>query len=186
MSLEICYKIKLVLLDVDGVMTDGSIYINEEGECFKSFDVKDGLAIELLRCHGIKTGVISGKSSKSLDNRCAQLGLDVVVTGCKNKLPALMKICSDFGLSFDEIAFLGDDVLDIPLFEKVGLSAAPSDAHTLALNSASWVTNSRGGNGMVREFADKLLTYQLGLELPDIYAPLLEKIRLDDVSEMEQ
>jgi 3-deoxy-D-manno-octulosonate 8-phosphate phosphatase (KDO 8-P phosphatase) len=129
LTAEKCQNIEMVLFDVDGVMTDGSIYINDNGEFFKSFNAKDGLAIELLRRHGLKAGVISGKSSPSLLKRCEQLGFDEVLTGCKNKLPVLIEICNKYQLTFDEIAFLSDDVLDLPVLEKVGLSVAPSDAH---------------------------------------------------------
>ncbi|KAF7775440.1 3-deoxy-D-manno-octulosonate 8-phosphate phosphatase (KDO 8-P phosphatase) [Pseudoalteromonas citrea] len=166
----------MVLLDVDGVMTDGSIYIHQEGEFFKSFNVKDSLAIELLRSHNILTGVISGKASSALDTRCQQLCFDEIITGCKNKLPALMNICSKYGITSDQIAFLGDDVLDIPVFEKVGL----------AIDSADWVSSLEGGNGMVREFVDLLLVPQLDKPLKEVYQPLLDKICLDDFATMEQ
>ncbi|MBE8607844.1 KdsC family phosphatase [Vibrio sp. OPT10] len=182
----VCNNIKMVLLDVDGVMTDGSIYINQDGEFFKSFNVKDGLAIELLRSHSILVGVISGKASSALDTRCQQLGFDEIITGCKNKLPALMNICSKYEITSDQIAFLGDDVLDIPIFEKVGLAVAPIDAHSLAIDSADWVSSLEGGKGMVREFVDLLLVTQLDKPLKEVYEPLLDKIRLDDVATMEQ
>ncbi|CAM3728833.1 HAD-IIIA family hydrolase [Vibrio aquimaris] len=176
----------MVLLDVDGVMTDGSIYIHQDGEFFKSFNVKDGLAIELLRAHGIKSGVISGKASSALDTRCQQLGFDEIITGCKNKLPALIGICRKYKITTEQIAFLGDDVLDIPIFETVGLSAAPADAHSLALKNVDWISSLKGGEGMVREFVDLLLTKQLHKTLTEIYKPLLNKIRLDDVATLEQ
>ena len=182
----VCNNIKMVLLDVDGVMTDGSIYINQDGEFFKSFNVKDGLAIELLRSHGVLVGVISGKASSALDTRCQQLGFDEIITGCKNKLPALINICSKYEITSDQIAFLGDDVLDIPIFEKVGLAVAPIDAHSLAIDSADWVSSLEGGKGMVREFVDLLLVTQLDKPLKEVYEPLLNKIRLDDVATMEQ
>lgn len=142
---QACVNIKMVLFDVDGVMTDGSIYINEDGEFFKPFNVKDGLAIELLRSHNILVGVMSGKASTALDTRCQQLGFDEIITGCKNKLPTLISICSKYQLTSDQIPFLGDDVLDIPTFEEVGLSAAPVDAHSLAIESADWVSSIEGG-----------------------------------------
>lgn len=183
---QVCNSIKMVMLDVDGVMTDGSIYINQDGEFFKSFNVKDGLAIELLHIHNIHVGVISGKASSALNTRCQQLGFDEIITGCKNKLPALVDICSKYEITLDEVAFLGDDVLDVPIFEKVGLSAAPIDAHSLAIDSADWVSSLEGGKGMVREFVDLLLATQLDEPLSNIYRPLLEKIRLDDVATVEQ
>lgn len=183
---QVCKNIKMVLLDVDGVMTDGTIFIHQSGEFFKSFNVKDGLAIELLRSHNILVGVISGKASAALDTRCQQLGFDEMITGCKNKLPALVGICSKYNISPNQIAFLGDDVLDIPIFEKVGLAIAPIDAHSLAIDNADWVSNLKGGEGMVREFVDLLLTNQLNLPLKEVYKPLLDKIQADDVATMEQ
>jgi 3-deoxy-D-manno-octulosonate 8-phosphate phosphatase (KDO 8-P phosphatase) len=180
------HNIKMVLLDVDGVMTDGTIYISEQGEYLKAFNVKDGLAIELLRSHGVLTGVISGKASAALSLRCIQLGFDKVITGCKNKGPQLKTICSEFGIELNEIAFCGDDVLDLPVFDIVGLSVAPADAHPLVLERADWITRSCGGYGMVREFADKLLCIQKNLTLAEIYQPLMRKIVLDDVEGIEQ
>lgn len=178
--------IRLVLFDVDGVMTDGTIYMNEDGESFKSFNVKDGLAIELLRSHGFHSGIISGKSSPSLDKRCQQLGFDEIVMGCKNKLPKFQFICEKYNLKPEQVAFVGDDVLDLPLFDLVGLSVAPADAHLLVLESADWVTELNGGKGMVREFVDKLLCLQLNLSLSEIYHPLIKKIKADDVKQLEQ
>lgn len=183
---EQCVNIKIVLFDVDGVMTDGSIYITDIGEYFKSFNVKDGLSIELLRSHNILTGVISGKASPALTKRCEQLGFDEIVTGCKNKLPALDVICNKYQVIYEQIAFLGDDVLDLPIFEKVGLSVAPMDAHSLALEGADVVCQSKGGHGMVREFTDAFLQNKLNLPLSDIYKPMLDKIRINDISSIEQ
>jgi 3-deoxy-D-manno-octulosonate 8-phosphate phosphatase (KDO 8-P phosphatase) len=179
-------KIKLVLLDVDGVLTNGSIFMSEQGEVFKQFNVKDGLAIELLHSHGIATGVISGKASPALTKRCEQLGFDIVITGCKNKLPKLHEIAATRGINLENIAFCGDDVLDLPIMNVCGLSIAPSDAHSLVLDSADWVTVLKGGRGMVREFTDKLLTLQLGVSLCDVYRPLMDKIKSDDVSGIQQ
>ncbi|MFA0560645.1 KdsC family phosphatase [Vibrio breoganii] len=178
--------IKMVLFDVDGVMTDGSIYMSEQGEYLKAFNVKDGLAIELLRSHGLLTGIISGKASGALTLRCEQLGFDKIITGCKNKLPKLNEICNQYSIELNQIAFCGDDVLDLPIFQHVGLSVAPADAHTLVLQKADWITQSVGGRGMVREFVDKLLCLQNNLSLEEIYKPLMDKIIVDDVSGIEQ
>ncbi|NAX48084.1 HAD hydrolase family protein [Photobacterium halotolerans] len=179
-------QISLVLFDVDGVMTDGTIYMSESGEVIKAFNVKDGLAIELLRSHNIKTGVISGKSSPALSKRCEQLGFDVVITGCKNKLPRLYKLSDELDIALENIAFCGDDVLDLPIFSVVGLSVAPPDAHQLVLERADWVSNLPGGKGMVREFVDDLLQLQTGGNLSEIYVPLMNKISKDDVQTLEQ
>jgi len=178
--------IKLVLFDVDGVMTDGTIYISEQGEYFKSFNVKDGLAIELLRANGIRTGVISGKSSPSLYKRCKQLGFDVIEMGCKNKLPKLKELCTAFEISLSEVAFCGDDVLDIPVMEHCAVSAAPSDAHKLVLEMAGWVSEKGGGKGMVRDFVDVLLVAQTGKSLKEIYQPMMKQIEQNDLERVEQ
>ncbi|WP_114634259.1 KdsC family phosphatase [Vibrio splendidus] len=183
---QVCNNIKMVLLDVDGVMTDGTIYMSESCEFIKAFNVKDGLAIELLRVNGIKSGVISGKASPALTNRCQQLGFDVIETGCKNKLPKLNEICTRFNIASDEIAFCGDDVLDLPIMERCGLSVAPEDAHKLVLDQVDWVSEHKGGFGMVRDFVDQLLLSQSGLELKELYQPLLDKIALDDFKGVEQ
>lgn len=181
-----CRKIKLVLFDVDGVMTDGSIYINEQGECFKVFNAKDGIAIELLRSHNILTGVISGKSSPSLDNRCKKLGFDEVITGCKNKLPILHELCNKYALSTDEVAFLGDDILDLMALKTVGLSIVPADAHSIVKEYADLICNSYGGRGMVREAVDFILTKKTNQPLLDIYEPLLSNLDLDKFENIEQ
>jgi 3-deoxy-D-manno-octulosonate 8-phosphate phosphatase (KDO 8-P phosphatase) len=178
-------NIKLVLFDVDGVMTDGSIYINELGEDFKKFNVKDGLAIELLRSHGLKTGVVSGKASKALTTRCNQLGFDFIITGCKNKLPRVIEICTELNITLADVAFVGDDVLDLPVMLKCGLSVAPADAHQLVLDNANIITTSIGGSGVVREFSDLLLLDRCH-SLTEVYNTLLDKIVADDVQRLEQ
>lgn len=178
-------KIKLVLFDVDGVMTDGSIYIDGHGESFKKFNVKDGLAIELLHSHKIKSGVVSGKASKALTERCEKLGFDFVVTGCKNKLPRVMQICNDLQITLANVAFVGDDVLDLPVMKVCGTSFSPKDAHQLVLEQADHITQAKGGNGVVREVADKILLERLG-DLATVYDVLLKKIVADDVKDLEQ
>jgi 3-deoxy-D-manno-octulosonate 8-phosphate phosphatase (KDO 8-P phosphatase) len=186
MDLSLSKNIRMVLFDVDGVMTDGTIYISDVGEVLKAFNVKDGLAIELLHSHGFITGVISGKASAALTRRCEQLGFDIIITGCKNKVPELSSLCKTHNVSLAEIAFCGDDVLDVPVFECVGLSVAPKDAHDLALENADWVMSSCGGKGMVREFADILITSKFECNLKEAYQPLLNKIQSNNLKGIEQ
>lgn len=186
MDLSLAKDIKMVLLDVDGVMTDGTIFMSGEGEIIKAFNVKDGLAIELLRAHGFITGVISGKASPALKKRCEQLGFDIIITGCKNKLPKLRELEKLYDISSMHMAFCGDDVLDIPVFQHVGLSVTPSDAHQLALDCADWVMDTKGGRGMVRDFVDLFITNQKKIDLKQVYEPLLIKIQMDDVKGIEQ
>jgi 3-deoxy-D-manno-octulosonate 8-phosphate phosphatase (KDO 8-P phosphatase) len=186
MDFSLAKNIKMVLFDVDGVMTDGTIFISDDGEIFKSFNVKDGLAIELLHSHGFITGVISGKASSALTRRCEQLGFDIIITGCKNKVPQLTTLCQQHKITLAEIAFCGDDILDVPVFECVGLAVAPSDAHNVALESADWVMSSCGGKAMVREFADVLITSKFDCSLKKAYLPLLNKIQSNNIKGVEQ
>lgn len=177
--------IQLILFDVDGVMTDGNIYIDSQGESFKKFNVKDGLAIELLHSHGIKTGVVSGKASKALAQRCEKLGFNYIVTGCKNKLPRVEKICNELNIGLNQVAFVGDDVLDLPVMYVCGVSFAPKNAHELVIEHAQHITKAQGGCGVVREVADTLLLKRCGT-LANVYNVLLDKIVADDVNNMEQ
>lgn len=166
--------IRLVLFDVDGVLTDGALHIGADGEVLKSFNAKDGVAVALLRAHGIRSGIISGKASPALDYRARQLKLDLAVTGCHDKLSAYSDLKRELGLDDAQIVFVGDDVIDLPVMQQVGLSYAPADAHSLVLHQASHVTRSSGGQGVAREVAEHLL--QLGgINLDAAYRPLLSE-----------
>lgn len=163
--------IKLVLFDVDGVLTDGTLYIASNGEAMKTFSVRDGVAIALLRAHGLQCGIISGKSSPALDFRIQQLKFDVVATGRNDKLAALAEVLVQVGLNEEETAFVGDDVVDLPLLPRVGAFYAPSDAHPLVLDAAHHVVRAIGGHGVAREVAEHVLLSG-GLDLAAAYAPL--------------
>ena len=164
--------IRLVLFDVDGVLTDGTLYYDSRGEVMKRFNARDGIAVALLRCHGIATGVISGKSSPALDCRIAQLGLDAAVTGTLDKTTALDEIISQTGWLREQIAYVGDDVVDIPLAGRVAKFYAPADAHALVLACADHVLSSFGGSAVAREVAEHVLIGG-GLDLKAAYAPLI-------------
>lgn len=166
--------IELVLFDVDGVLTDGTIWMDGSGgEAFKGFNVQDGLAVALLHAHGIRCGVLSGKSSAPLDARVKQLGFDVAVTGTLGKSEALVMITAEQGISRDEVAYVGDDVVDLPLAGIVGRFYAPSDAHPVVLAAADVVLNRAGGRGVAREAAEHVLAAR-GLSLEEMYIPLVE------------
>lgn len=160
--------IKLVLFDVDGVLTDGRLYFDSAGEVIKSFHAKDGIAMAILRAHGIKVGVLSGKNSPALHRRCSELGLDIVLTGVQDKLPAFIKLLQDLGLERGQAAYVGDDVNDITVLSHVGLSYAPADAHPLVLSLVTEICKAHGGQGVAREVAEKVLI-KMGLSLQDIY-----------------
>ncbi|MCB1755463.1 MAG: HAD-IIIA family hydrolase [Gammaproteobacteria bacterium] len=163
-----------MLWDVDGVLTNGDIHISAEGECFKTFNVKDGVAVALLRIHGVKTGVLSGKSSPALTTRCKQLGLDVIKTGIHNKISALSEICKELSLTPEQVAYVGDDIIDLQVIKRVGLSFAPVDAHPLVLDSVDHVTICKGGSGVAREAAETLLS-TFGFTTESMYQPLVDE-----------
>lgn len=167
-------QIRLVLFDVDGVLTNGTLLLDGNGEALKAFNVRDGLAVALLRAHGIRTGVLSGKASSPLDFRIRQLGFDVAITGKLEKEDALAAIGEQEGLDYASIAYVGDDVVDLPLVGLVGRFYAPADAHPLVLAHADHVLASRGGGGAARETADHILV-SAGLTLEQAYAPLLKQ-----------
>jgi 3-deoxy-D-manno-octulosonate 8-phosphate phosphatase (KDO 8-P phosphatase) len=165
-------RIKLVLFDVDGVLTDGTLYIGTDGESFKGFHVRDGVAVALLRAHGIRTGVLSGRTSRPLERRVQELGVDVTVMGLSRKLEGLAQVSEQLGVTPAEIAYVGDDVIDLPLVGSVARFYAPADAHPLVRDRADVVLSARGGEGAAREAAEHLLSSD-GASLDDIYAPLL-------------
>jgi 3-deoxy-D-manno-octulosonate 8-phosphate phosphatase (KDO 8-P phosphatase) len=149
--------IKLLLLDVDGVLTDGAIIYNADGSETKIFNVKDGLGVKLALKAGIKVGIVSGRSSPALDHRCRDLGISIVFEGIKNKLQILEQIVDQTGISPEHTAFMGDDLPDLPLMRNVGLSIAVADADQTVRNAADWVTAAAGGCGAVREVCEALL-----------------------------
>jgi len=144
--------IRLVLLDVDGVLTDGRLYYGAEGEALKAFDVRDGHGIVLLRDH-VKFGVISGRPGKSTQKRLEELRFEHMVFAERDKLAGYAKLGA-LGLPDEAIAYMGDDVNDLPLLAKVGLSACPSDAMPEVREAVHFVTTAGGGRGAVRELCD--------------------------------
>lgn len=166
--------IRLVLFDVDGVLTNGTLSIGSEGELVKNFNVKDGVAVALLRSHGIRCGIISGKESAALAYRSKELSFDVVIMGCHDKLAAYQKVKRDLCIHDPQIAFVGDDVIDLPVMRLAGTTYAPADAHTLVLRHAHHVTSKAGGQGVAREVAEHILVSG-GLSLDDAYQPLLDE-----------
>jgi 3-deoxy-D-manno-octulosonate 8-phosphate phosphatase, YrbI family len=165
-------KIRLVLFDVDGVLTDGSLHFNGDGEYLKSFSVRDGVAIGLLREYGIASGVLSGRSSAPLTRRAEELGFDVVVTGSRDKLSAYEAIKLERGLQDEQIVYVGDDVIDLPVMLRAGRAFAPGDAHVLVLRHADHVTRARGGHGVAREVAENVLLAD-GMTLDEMYQSFL-------------
>ncbi|AJY43923.1 HAD hydrolase family protein [Burkholderia humptydooensis] len=166
--------IRLVLFDVDGVLTDGRLHVTGDGEFIKSFHAKDGIAVALLRAHGIRSGILSGRHSEALAWRARQLGFDVFVSGCDDKRAGYARIKSEETLADDAIAYVGDDVNDLPVIDSVGVSYAPVDAHALVKRRVDYVVSRGGGEGVAREVAEHVLL-RSGLSLGDAYRPLLDQ-----------
>ncbi|NRF69282.1 HAD hydrolase family protein [Aquincola sp. S2] len=149
--------IKVAIFDVDGVLTDGSLYIDEHGERLKAFHVLDGHGLKLLAQGGIQPVIVSGRDSPALRRRVADLGLQRAYYGVADKLLVADQLCLELGIGFAELAAIGDDWPDLPLLERAGFACAPPGAHAEARALAHHVTTARGGAGAAREFCDLLL-----------------------------
>jgi len=150
-------KIKLLLLDVDGVLTDGGIIYNDNGTETKVFNVKDGLGIKLLMDAGIHLGIVTGRRSNALYSRCKDLGIKLIYDGVGNKIDVLDALMDQTGVSAEEVAFIGDDLPDLGLMKMIGLSIAVLDANKTILDNADMVTSAKGGDGAVREACEAIL-----------------------------
>jgi len=150
-------NLRLLMLDVDGVLTDGTISVAASGEERKSFHIRDGSAILWARSSGIDIGLLSGRRSGATGKRASELKIEIVVEGETDKLAALAKIAAAHQLENDQIAYMGDDLLDLPVLQVVGLSAAPADACEDVRRRVNYVTAAAGGRGAVREFIELIL-----------------------------
>jgi 3-deoxy-D-manno-octulosonate 8-phosphate phosphatase (KDO 8-P phosphatase) len=150
-------RLALLVLDVDGVLTDGGLWFGPRGETLKRFHVRDGHGIKLLRAAGVEVAVVSGRRSQAVTVRARELGVKLLLQGVANKSLALDKLLRRLSLSDTQVACIGDDTPDIPLFVRVGLAVAVSDAHPLAIRAAHCRTTLPGGHGAVREVCDWLL-----------------------------
>ena len=150
-------NIRLLALDVDGVLTDGSLYFSGRGETFKVFNARDGHGIKLLMGSGVRVAAISGRRSAAVTARMRELGVRHVMQGCGDKVAALRKLAQRLGIEPLQCACLVDDTVDLPLMSAVGFAAAVADAHPLVLAAAHWVSTAPGGRGAVREFTDSIL-----------------------------
>jgi|YelNatPaOPRAMG01_1025707.scaffolds.fasta_scaffold16554_4 3-deoxy-D-manno-octulosonate 8-phosphate phosphatase (KDO 8-P phosphatase) len=153
-------RVRLLLLDVDGVLTDGGLFYGSGDAEMKRFDVKDGAGMFLAGKFGLEVGLLTGKSSPMVAKRAQELGLTRVVQGALDKVPALETILGDGRYSLREVGYVGDDVLDLPVIRRAGFSACPSDAHPLVRERVDYVCEHRGGSGAVREVIDLILAAQ--------------------------
>ena len=152
-----CSKIKVILTDVDGVLTDGGRYYSEKGEVIKKFHVRDGMGVNILLRNGIPTAIVTKENSRIVRKWAKEMNVSKVYSGLVVKENELEKICKHFKVSPSEIAFIGDDVNDVELMKKVGLAATPHDGVLQAKKIANYVCKSSGGNGVLREIGDLIL-----------------------------
>jgi 3-deoxy-D-manno-octulosonate 8-phosphate phosphatase (KDO 8-P phosphatase) len=152
-----CKSLKLILSDVDGVLTDGTVLLFADGREAKSFHIRDGLGVVLAHRAGLRTGLLSGRRSEAVVRRAAELGIAVVYQGIDDKGAAFREILERESLSPHEVAYMGDDVADLPVMTEVGLSAAPADAPMEVRNQAFMITTAIGGRGCFREFIEAIL-----------------------------
>jgi 3-deoxy-D-manno-octulosonate 8-phosphate phosphatase (KDO 8-P phosphatase) len=150
-------KIKCLALDVDGVMTDGHIYLHEKNEWRRSFFIRDGLGLVQLRKLGFTLAVITNSRAEDIRTRVENLKIDHFYEGAENKIDAFRDLLAKTGLSANEIAYIGDDVIDLPVLEACGAAIAPSDAHELVLKKVDYKTKAPGGRGAIREICDLLI-----------------------------
>ena len=153
-------RIKLLLMDCDGVLTDGRIWIIDNNEDQKAFNTRDGLGLELLHRAGIASGIISGRSSTAVERRANALGMSYVCLGSNNKITAFEETLSKARVGPAEVAFVGDDLNDIALMQRSGLAVAVADASEETRNHAHYVTAAKGGRGAVRETIELILKSQ--------------------------
>jgi 3-deoxy-D-manno-octulosonate 8-phosphate phosphatase (KDO 8-P phosphatase) len=152
-----CRRLRLILSDVDGVLTDGTVLLFPGGQEAKTFHIRDGLGIVLAHRAGLRTGVLSGRSSEVVALRARELGMSLVRQGLSDKAAAFHEILRAEGLAAQEVAYMGDDVNDLPVMAEAGLTAAPADAPLEVRAQAFMVTDARGGAGCFREFLEAIL-----------------------------
>lgn len=154
---QIAKPIRCILSDVDGVMTDGRIIYDSQGNETKRFHARDGLGIKLWMRSGFKFGILTARNSPVVTRRGEELGVDSIQQGFEDKLPAAMETWQSWGVAPEEVCYIGDDLPDLPVMRQVGLAVAPADAVLDIRSNAQWILRSKGGEGAVRELIERLL-----------------------------
>jgi len=153
-------RLKLMAFDVDGVLSDGSLFYTDEGIEIKAFNSLDGLGLNLLRKAGIAIAIITGRKTRNVEARMQHLGIDLLFQGVKDKQETMQELLGKLGLTSDEAGFMGDDIIDLKVMAACGFSAAPADAHELAKRHARLISGKNGGRGAVREVCEFILDAQ--------------------------
>ncbi|MEW8505575.1 MAG: 3-deoxy-manno-octulosonate-8-phosphatase KdsC [Candidatus Thiodiazotropha sp.] len=156
--------VKLVIFDVDGVLTDGGLFLGDDGQEYKSFNSRDGHGMKMLQKTGVVIGIITGRTSEVVRIRMESLGIEHVYQGKHDKLPAYTELRDKLGLEDAEIAYVGDDVVDLPIMRRVGLAIAVNDAHPFVVQHAHWQTPHNGGRGAARDVCEMVLEAQGNLK----------------------
>ena len=162
--LEKAAQIKLVVFDVDGVLTDGSLFVGDDGQEYKAFHAKDGLGMKMLQRSGVEIGIITARTSQVVLHRMQNLGIEHIYQGRLEKLPAFEELVAKLGLNFEQTAYVGDDVVDLPVMRQAGLAIAVQDAHPIAKQHAHWQTPHAGGRGAARDVCDMIMEAQNTLD----------------------
>ena len=157
-------SVKLLIVDIDGVFTDGGLHFDNRGEEYKTFNSLDGHGIRMLLEGGIEVAVITGRQSQIVNHRMGDLGVEHIYQGNRDKRPAFEKLLQDTGLEAGEVAYIGDDLPDLPIMQRVGLAVAVQNAHAFVKQHCDLVTSASGGHGAVRELTDFILHAQGRLE----------------------
>jgi 3-deoxy-D-manno-octulosonate 8-phosphate phosphatase (KDO 8-P phosphatase) len=157
-------QVRLLILDIDGVLTDGGLQFDNRGEEYKTFNSLDGHGIRMLLDCGIEVAVITGRKSAIVDHRMGDLGVRHIYQGCRDKLAAVTTLLQATGFEPEQVAYVGDDLPDLPIMRRVGLAIAVQNAHAFVKQHCDWVTNTPGGSGAVREVTDFILQAQSLLE----------------------
>ncbi len=156
--------IRLVIFDVDGVLTDGSLFIGDDGQEYKAFNSRDGHGMKMLQSSGVDIGIITGRTSQVVKFRMDSLGIKYVYQGQLDKLPAFEELLQTLSLSADQVAYVGDDVVDLPILIRVGLAIAVQDAHQLVKQHSHWTTPNPGGRAAARDVCELIMQAQGNLE----------------------
>ncbi len=161
-------KIKLVIFDIDGVLTTGALFLGDDGQEYKAFNSKDGHGLRMLQDGGVDVAILTGRSSNVVSHRARDLGITRVYQGKRQKLPAFEELVAETGLKYEEIAYVGDDVVDLPVMTLVGLAICVQDGHPFVKKHAHWITEHNGGCGAGRDVCELILEAQGKLQ------PMLE------------
>ena len=155
-----CMDVKVVITDVDGVLTDGGMYYSTNGEMLKKFNTRDGMGVEILRNNKIPVIIMTRENSKIVISRAKKLLIDDVNVGIKKKEMLLSKICKKYQINKENVAYIGDDINDLEILKQVGFSASPSDGITIVKKKSDYICKSKGGEGVLREVADLIISYK--------------------------